>query len=82
MIEKMEQEIDITKHEFVPRHIKLTDEQLEEVLKKFNLSKKQLPRILKEDPSLLKLDVKKGDVIKIIRKSPTTGESEFYRVVI
>ncbi|AJF63058.1 MAG: DNA-directed RNA polymerase, subunit H [archaeon GW2011_AR20] len=78
----MPEEIDITKHEFVPRHIKLTEEQTEEVLKKFNISKKQLPRVLKEDPALSKLDVKKGDVVKITRKSPTTGESEFYRVVI
>jgi len=83
MMEKMEQqEIDITKHEFVPEHIKLTEEQTEEVLKKFNLSKKQFPRILKEDPAISRLDAKKGDIIKIIRKSPTTGEAEFYRVVI
>jgi len=78
----MPEEIDITKHEFVPKHTKLREEEAEEVLKKFNISKKQLPRILKEDSAISKLDVKKGDVIKIIRKSPTTGESEFYRVVI
>ena len=78
----MEQEIDITKHEFVPQHIKLNDEEAEEILRKFNISKKQLPRILKEDPAIEKLDLKKGDIIKIIRKSPTMGESEFYRVLI
>ena len=78
----MPEEIDITKHEFVPKHIKLSEEEAEGILKKFNISKKQLPRILKEDPAISKLDVKKGDVIKIIRKSPTTQESEFYRVVI
>lgn len=78
----MPEEIDITKHEFVPKHTKLNEEQTEETLKKFNISKKQLPRILKEDPALSKLDAKKGDVIKIIRKSPTTGEADFYRVVI
>jgi len=78
----MEQEIiDITKHEFVPKHLKLTEEQSEEVLKKFNISKKQLPKILKEDSAVSKLDCKKGDIIKIIRKSPTTGESEFYRII-
>ena len=78
----MPEEIDITKHEFVPKHIKLNEEETEEILKKFNISKKQLPRILKEDSAIQKLDVKKGDVVKIIRKSQTTGESEFYRVVI
>ena len=78
----MPEEIDITKHEFVPQHIKLNDEQAEETLKRFNISKKQLPRILKEDPAISRLDTKKGDIIRIIRKSPTTGEAEFYRVVI
>jgi DNA-directed RNA polymerase subunit H (RpoH/RPB5) len=66
----------------VPSHIKLSDEEAELVLKKFNIAKKQLPRILKEDIAIKNLDVKKGDIIKINRKSPTTGEAEFYRVVI
>ena len=74
--------IKIEKHEYVPEHIKLRDEEAEELLKKINISKKQLPRILKEDPAIEKFDVKKGDIIKIIRKSPTVGEAEFYRVVI
>ena len=81
MLTKME-EINIEKHIYVPAHIKLTEEAAEEVLKTFNISKKQLPRILKEDPALSKLDIKKGDIIKIVRKSTTTGEAEFYRVVI
>ena len=80
--EKMEQELKIEKHEFVPEHIKLTEEESEELLKKLNLSRKQLPKIMKEDPAVEKLDVKKGDIIKIIRKSPTIGEAEFYRAVI
>jgi len=78
----MEQEIKIEKHEYVPEHIKLKEEEIEELLKKLNVSKRQLPMILKEDPSLAKFDVKKGDVIKIIRNSPTIGKSEFYRAVI
>ncbi len=79
---KMEQEINVEKHNFVPKHIKLSEEEADELVKKLNVSKKQLPRILKEDPAVINLDVKKGDIIKIIRKSPTIGESEFYRMVI
>ena len=78
----MEQEINVEKHNFVPKHIKLSEEEADELVKKLNVSKKQLPRILKEDPAVINLDVKKGDIIKIIRKSPTIGESEFYRMVI
>ena len=79
---KMEQEIKIEKHTYVPKHIKMNDEEANEILKKLNISKKQLPKILKEDPAIENLDVKKGDIIKIIRKSLTTGEAEYYRGVI
>lgn len=72
----------IEKHSLVPKHIKLTKEEAEEVLNQFNISKKQLPRILKTDPAVTNLDVKQGDIIKIIRGSNTTTESIFYRSVI
>ena len=78
----MEQEIKIERHLYVPKHIKLNEEETEDLLKKLNITKKQLPRILKEDPAISNLDIKKGDVIKIIRKSETIGEADFYRVVI
>ncbi len=78
----MEQEIKVERHIYVPKHTKLNEEETEDLLKRLNINKKQLPRILKEDAAIENLDVKKGDVIKIIRKSETTGEAEFYRVVI
>ena len=78
----MEQEIKIEKHDYVPKHVKLNQEEAEEILKKLNVTKKQLPRILKEDPAIAEFEVKKGDIIKIIRKSPTMGEAEFYRVAV
>ena len=66
----------------MPKHMKMSEEEAEEILKKLNITRKQLPRILKEDPAIANLDVKKGDVIKITRNSPTTGEADFYRVII
>ena len=80
--QKMEQEIKIERHTYVPKHVKLSEEEAEEILKKLNVTKKQFPKILKEDPAIANIDVKKGDMIKIIRKSETVGEAEFYRVVI
>ena len=65
----------------IPKHTKLNKEETEEVLKKYNISKKQLPKILKTDPAISTLDVEKRDVIKIDRNSPTCGTSVFYRVV-
>ena len=40
---------------------------------------KDYPKISKDDPAIASLDIKPSDVIKIIRKSPISGESVFYR---
>jgi len=34
------------------------------------------------DPAILELNTEKGDIIEIIRDSPTIGKSFFYRVVV
>ena len=81
MEKKQKKHIDITAHKFVPKHEKLNEQESLEVLKKFNISKKQLPIILKKDPVIKNIDTKKGDIIKIYRDSPTLGKSIFYRVV-
>lgn len=69
-------------HILIPKHTKLSKEASEEVLKKYNISKKQLPKIFKKDPAISNLDVEKGDIIEINRDSPTCGKSIFYRVVV
>ena len=74
--------IDIAKHEFVSKHSKINDSEVEKLLIKYNISKKQLPKILKNDPAIKDFNLKSGDIVKIIRKSPTAGESIYYRVVI
>ncbi|MBU2589629.1 MAG: DNA-directed RNA polymerase subunit H [Nanoarchaeota archaeon] len=78
----MSEEINITKHIFVPKHTKLTEEEKEKILEEYNISLSQLPKISKNDPAIKELEVKKGDLIKIERKSPTIGKSIFYRVVV
>jgi DNA-directed RNA polymerase subunit H len=74
--------IDISKHKLVPKHILLKEKEKKELLKKYKIQLKQLPRILISDPVVKTLNPKVGDVIKIIRKSETGGESEYYRVVV
>jgi DNA-directed RNA polymerase subunit H (RpoH/RPB5) len=76
------EKVDITKHSLVPEHNKLSEEEKQKLLKKHNISLRQLPKILKSDPAIQHLDIKVGDLIKIKRKSPTNKESIFYRVVI
>ncbi len=73
----------ILNHEYVPKHEILSDKEAERVLKKYKLSSKmQLPKILSSDPVVKAIGAKKGDIIKITRKSITAGEAVYYRVVV
>lgn len=78
----MAEEFDIKKHSFVPEHVKLTEEETKKVLEQFNISKDEIPKILLSDPAIQHLKPEYGDLIKIIRKSPTNEEFEFFRVVV
>ena len=70
------------KHVLVPTHLKLTQKEKQELFEKYNISLKELPKISKRDPAIRHLDVEDGDIIKIVRISPTAGEAIFYRGVI
>jgi DNA-directed RNA polymerase subunit H len=75
-------ELVITDHIYQPKHEIVPRKEAEEVLKKYNTKPSQLPYILIEDKGLEGLDVRPGDIIKITRKSPTAGESVYYRYVV
>ncbi len=75
-------EVDITKHELVPKHTLLNDREKEELLKRYGIVLRQLPRMLVTDPMAKLLNCKVGDVVKIKRQSETAGETEYYRVVV
>ena len=73
--------LSIKKHVLIPKHIKLSEKEKRDFFKKYNVSIHSLPKINRDDVGIAHLKVKYGDVIKIIRKSPTAGESVFYRGV-
>jgi DNA-directed RNA polymerase subunit H len=72
----------ITNHIFQPRHEILSKNEAQEVLKQYNTKPSQLPYIMLSDKGLEDLDVRPGDIIKITRKSPTAGQSVYYRYVV
>jgi len=78
----MGKKIDVLKHELVPEHIILSDKEAKEVLEKYNVSIDQLPKIFDTDPVVRAIGAKPGQIIKIIRRSPTAKKSIAYRVVI
>ncbi len=72
----------VNKHVLVPVHTKLNDSDKKKLLEKFQVDAYSLPKIMKTDPAIAKLDVKAGDVIKIERLSKTAGIAFYYRVVV
>ena len=75
------QKFKVDKHILTPKHLKLGEREKAQLLEKYHITSKELPKIQKTDSAIKELDAKPGEVIKIIRKSPTAGESVFYRVV-
>ncbi len=73
---------DTTKHILVPKHSKVSEKEKKELFDKYSIALKEIPRIFRDDPAIENLDAKEGDIIKIIRKSPTAGEAIFYRRVV
>ena len=66
----------------MPEHIRLGEEEKKELLESLNIELNQLPMILLSDAAIQELKPEVGDIIKIIRNSPTNIKQEFYRVVV
>ncbi len=69
-------------HIYVPKHEIIPKVDAEKVLEKYNCNPTELPLIFVNDPAIMGLGVKPGDLIKITRTSPTAGESLYYRYVV
>jgi len=82
MPKEVKQQFEIMGHELVPHHEVLSDEEKEKMMKNFNTTPDQLPKILDTDPVSLSIGAKPGQVIKITRKSHTAKEAVAYRFVV
>jgi DNA-directed RNA polymerase I, II, and III subunit RPABC1 len=71
----------ITHHHIVPKHTILNEEDSKKILNSFDATKNQLPKLLSTDPVAKYYGMKSGDICKITRNSPMTGESIYYRIV-
>ncbi|MCL4340634.1 MAG: DNA-directed RNA polymerase subunit H [Candidatus Thermoplasmatota archaeon] len=78
--------LNVLQHELVPEHHLIKKSEEDKVLKELGIAKDLLPRISRSDPAIKALEeihgpLEGGTVIKIVRKSPTLGYSEYYRVI-
>uniref|UniRef100_A0A7S1N9M2 DNA-directed RNA polymerases I, II, and III subunit RPABC1 n=1 Tax=Eutreptiella gymnastica TaxID=73025 RepID=A0A7S1N9M2_9EUGL len=74
--------VNVTRHELVPKHQPLSDEEKRDFLKKHKLKEKDLPRIQQADPVTCYFGLSKGQVFRITRKSETAGTYITYRMVM
>ncbi|MCW3980768.1 MAG: DNA-directed RNA polymerase subunit H [Candidatus Bathyarchaeota archaeon] len=69
-------------HVLVPKHEILSSKEREELLAKYRVEPYQLPRIKISDPAVIAIGAKAGDVVKVVRNSPTAGEYLAFRYVV
>jgi len=73
----------ILNHSLVPQHSIISDKQVDEVMKKYNIKNKiEFPDISRFDPVARVIGMRPGNVCKIIRPSKTAITTEYYRVCI
>jgi DNA-directed RNA polymerase subunit H (RpoH/RPB5) len=73
---------DITEHVLVPKHIVLTKEEGEQVLEAYRARKRDMPLIRSNDPVAKYYNMKAGEIVKILRTTPSTCIVVSYRLVI
>ncbi len=80
--------LNVMEHESVPEHHLLSEEEAAEALSRLKIEKEQLPKIKRSDPCIKFLEASRGEtieegrVVKIVRRSPTAGKFEAYRVIV
>ncbi|MFQ6080926.1 MAG: DNA-directed RNA polymerase subunit H [Candidatus Bathyarchaeia archaeon] len=69
-------------HTLVPKHEILTPKEREKLLMEYRVRPYQLPQIRSSDPAAKAIGARPGDIVRIIRDSPTAGKYVSYRYVI
>lgn len=72
---------DLISHELQPQFIILTPDEIQTVMAEYNINIYSMKKIFKSDPVTKYYGLKKGNVLKIIRKSPISGLQIDYRIV-
>lgn len=74
----------VLEHDMVPKHTILTESETQNIMKQYNIknAKTQLPTISRYDPVAIAIGLRPGKVCEIIRPSPLTIKTKYYRICI
>lgn len=82
MAQAKHKKFNVLEHELVPPHEIVPPEESAKILRQLGVAPYQLPWIRVTDPVARAIGAKPGDIIRILRKSPTAGETIAYRYVV
>ena len=83
IIDIMSLQYNVLNHEMVPKHTKMTDDEITEFKKRYNITdNSMIPEISRFDPVAKAIGLRPGQVCHIERKSPTAFKTDFYRYCI
>ena len=76
-------QFNILEHILVPPHRVMSDTEVEDIMKKYNIKDKvQFPDISRFDPVARVIGLRPGQVCHIIRPSKTAIEANYYRICV
>jgi DNA-directed RNA polymerase subunit H len=71
----------VTDNFLVPLHEIVPKERVQELLNELGQTIDSLPKLASDDPVVSEIKAERGDVIRIIRDSPTAKKTIYFRVV-
>ena len=78
-----ELQFNISHHHLTPKHELVSDDkEIAAILAAYEVKKTQLPLILRADPMARYFHAKPGNLMRVTRISPTSGEYLVYRCVV
>ena len=74
--------INIIDHRDVPKHEVMDEKEKQELLEKYGIKDSNIPIILRDDAMARYLGLTPGEVVRILRPSPTSGTYTSYRICV
>lgn len=75
-------QFNILEHNLVPKHVILTDDEVDIVKKRYNMNDEQFPEISRYDPVARAIGIRPGQFCHIFRPSKTSIISDYYRLCV